>query len=128
MRIGALTCIPMVDLPALFRAFRARHPLVDLHVTASVTGSTGLADDVRQGRLNIAVLGLPRTDLVGLSVRELASRPYVALLPTDHPLATATAVGLDELAGEVFIYTLPGFGNRLEVDRAYAALGTPAGW
>ncbi|MCG8920776.1 LysR family transcriptional regulator [Actinokineospora sp. PR83] len=125
VRIGTLTRIPVVDLPALFRAFRARYPLVDLHVTASPTGSTGLADDVRQGRLDIAVLGLPRTDLVGLSVRELASRPYVALLSPDHPLATAQAVGLEDLAGEVFIDTLPGFGNRVEVDRAYATLGTP---
>ncbi|OLR92463.1 LysR family transcriptional regulator [Actinokineospora bangkokensis] len=125
LRIGALTRIAVLDLPGLFRAFRNRYPLVDLHVTASPTGSTGLADDLRQGRLDVAVLGLPPAELTGLRVRELASRPYVAVLPAAHPLAGATALDPRDLLAEPFIDTLPGFGNRVEVDRHFQALGTP---
>jgi DNA-binding transcriptional LysR family regulator len=45
------------------------------------------------------------------------------VLPPDHPLADSTGVRLEDLAGEHFVDCPLGFGNRIAVDRAYAALG-----
>ncbi|WP_326950308.1 LysR family transcriptional regulator [Amycolatopsis sp. NBC_01307] len=125
LRIGTLTAIGSVDLPALLGAFHRRYPLVDIQVTVSITGSTGLAEDVRQGRLDAALVGLPGVDLPGLDVRALESRPFVALLPHGHPLAREREIRLESLARESFVDMPRGFGNRVLVDRAYEALGSP---
>ncbi|MGW4489962.1 LysR family transcriptional regulator [Amycolatopsis sp. NPDC004368] len=125
LRLGTLTSVSALDLPALLGAFHARHPLVDLHVTVSVTGSTGLAEDVRHGRLDVALLGLPPSELPGLTVHPIVTVPYFAVLPAAHPLAGRASLSLRDLAGERFIDAPRGFGNRIAVDRAYDALGTP---
>lgn len=123
LRIGTLTSMNAFDLPVLLGAFHRRHPLVDLHLTVSLTGSSGLADDVRHGRLDVALLGLSRAELGGLDATQLASVPYYAVLPDSHPLAGREQVRLPELDGELFVDCPRGFGNRLAVDREFAALG-----
>ncbi|WP_033289573.1 LysR family transcriptional regulator [Amycolatopsis jejuensis] len=123
LRIGTLTSIEAFDIPQLLGAFHQRHPLVDLHLTVSLTGSTGLADDVRQGRLDVALLGLPPSELAGLEATPLASAPYYAVLPSAHPLAGRASIRLPDLDGERFVDCPRGFGNRLAVDRAFAELG-----
>ncbi|WP_328608572.1 LysR family transcriptional regulator [Amycolatopsis sp. NBC_00345] len=125
LRIGTMTSVSALDLPALLGAFHAQHPLVDMHVTVSMTGSTGLAEDIRHGRLDVALLGLPETELGGLAVRELIAVPYHALVPSGHELAGRGSLRLADLAGERFVDTPRGFGNRIAVDRAYAAMGSP---
>ena len=125
LRIGTLTSMGGVNLPAVLGAFHRRHPRVDIHVTVSLTGSTGLAEEVRQGRLDVALVGLPEADLAGLAVRRVETRPYVALLPSAHRLAARRSVRLSDLAGESFIDTPRGFGNRVAMDRAFDALGAP---
>jgi DNA-binding transcriptional LysR family regulator len=125
IRIGTLSSIWELDLPTLLGAFHRRYPLVDIHVTVSVSGSSGLADDVRHGRLDVALLGLPESELTGLRTTVLDSRPFVALLPADHHLAGRREVTLADLAGEQFVDTARGYANRLAVDRAFDALGTP---
>ncbi|QFU89173.1 LysR family transcriptional regulator [Amycolatopsis sp. YIM 10] len=125
LRIGTLTSVGELDLPDLLGAFHQRYPLVDLHVTVSVTGSTGLAEDVRQGRLDVALLGLPEADLTGLDTRPLGSAPYVVVLPDGHRLAGRRSLTLADLAGESFVDNPRGFGNRLALDRAFEATGTP---
>ena len=125
IRIGILTSINVLNMPTLLGAFHRRYPLVDIHVSVSVTGSTGLADDVRHGRLDVALVGLPDVDLAGLRTTVLDRRPFVVLLPAGHRLAGRSEIGLLELAGEPFVDTLRGFGNRIVVDRAFDAIGAP---
>jgi DNA-binding transcriptional LysR family regulator len=125
VRIGTMTRLGLVDLADLLGAFYQRYPLVDVQVTTSPTGSTGLADDVRRGRLDVALVGLKQSDLLGLEARELATVPYVVLVPETHRLAARDAVRLEDLAGERFVDMLPGFGNRAGVDRAFDAAGQP---
>ncbi|WP_181772863.1 LysR family transcriptional regulator [Amycolatopsis pittospori] len=125
LRIGTLTSVGDLDLPELLGGFHRRYPLVDLHVTVSTTGSTGLAEDVRQGRLDIALLGLPESDLAGLDTRLLGSAPYVVVLPDGHRLGERRSVTLADLAGEPFVDNPRGFGNRIALDRAFDAMGTP---
>jgi DNA-binding transcriptional LysR family regulator len=123
LRVGIFTNLDFVDLPALFGEFHERYPLVDLQFAASPSGSTGLADDVRRGRIDVAFMGLPPQDLVGFRVLELARSEFVAVLPQAHPLATRESVRLAELAGEPWVDSPGGFGNRIAVERAFAAAG-----
>ena len=123
LRVGIFTNIDSLDLPGLFGEFHAAHPLVDLQLGASATGSTGLAEDVRRGRVDVAFMGLPKQDLVGLSVLELAATTFVAVLPAAHPLAGRGSVTLRDLADARFIDTPAGFGNRVVIERAFAEAG-----
>jgi DNA-binding transcriptional LysR family regulator len=125
IRIGTMSRLGLVDLAELLGAFYQRYPLVDVHVTTSPTGSSGLADDVRHGRLDLALVGLGRQDLPGLETHELAAVPFVVLVPSNHRLAPGTGIKLKDLAGERFVDMLPGFGNRTMVDRAFDNAGQP---
>lgn len=125
IRIGTLARLSTIDLAELLGSFHRKYPLVEVQVATSPTGSTGLADDVRRGRLDVALIGLPKPELGGLDVRDVATVPFVALLPSEHRLAPRTAVRLEQLAGEAFVDMPAGFGNRKMVDRAFEANGTP---
>jgi DNA-binding transcriptional LysR family regulator len=125
IRIGTMSRLGLVDLAELLGAFYQRYPLVDVHVTTSPTGSSGLADDVRHGRLDLALVGLGRRDLPGLETHELAAVPFVVLVPSNHRLAPSAGIELKDLAGERFVDMLPGFGNRTMVDRAFDNAGQP---
>jgi DNA-binding transcriptional LysR family regulator len=125
IRIGTLARLRMVNLADLLGAFHHKYPMVEVQVATSPTGSTGLADDVRHGRLDVALLSLPAPEFNGLEVREIATVPFVALLPSGHRLARQSAVRLEELAGERFVDMPAGFGNRKMVDRAFDTIGMP---
>ena len=125
VRVGIFTNVGFVDLPGLFGEFHGLHPLVDLQLGASPSGSTGLADDVRRGRVDVAFMGLPIADLAGLEVLTLAETRFVAVLPSRHPLASRSTVTLADLAADRFVDTPAGFGNRVVIERAFAAAGIP---
>lgn len=125
IRIGTLSSLPSPDLPALLGVFHRQYPLVDIHVRLSIAGSTGMADDLRHGRLDLALLGLPESELTGLDTRLAETRPFVVLLPDAHPLAHKRRIHLRDLAGERFVDGPAGFGSRISIDRAFEALGRP---
>lgn len=123
VRVGIFTNLTSIDLPGIMGEFRRRHPGVDLRLGPSPSGSTGLADDVRQGRLDVAFLGLPDA-VPGVLEVALAEVSFVAVLPEDHPLAAGGgAVPLAALAAERWVDAREGFGNRVTLDRALTALG-----
>jgi DNA-binding transcriptional LysR family regulator len=123
LRVGIFSQLIFLDLAAMFGEFHQLYPFVDLQLGTSTTGSTGFADDVRRGRIDVAFMGLPRADLGSLDVHEVASGELIAIVPSDHPLAGKSTVSLAELAPESFVDSPAGFGNRIVVDRAFAAAG-----
>jgi len=125
LRIGTLISVGSIDLPGLLGEFHRRYPLVDLHLTVSTAGSTGLMEDVRTGRLDAAFVGLPAAELTGLSARRLDRLSYVVLVPPGHRLAGRAAVSIADLTGEEFVDTPRGFGNRIAIERAFDAAGAP---
>ena len=122
VRVGIFTNLTTIDLPGIMGEFHRRHPLVDLRLGPSPSGSTGLAEDVRQGRIDVAFLGLPDR-VPGVLTLPLAQSPFVAILPAGHPLAGASSVSLARLADEPWVDAREGFGNRVRLDRAFAAEG-----
>jgi DNA-binding transcriptional LysR family regulator len=123
LRVGIFTNLWFIDLAGLLGEFHELHPLVDLQLGSSVSGSTGLADDVRRGRVDVAFMGLPAADLAELEVLVLAETRFVVVLPKEHPLASRTTLTLRDLADEKFVDTTPGFGNRVVIERAFAEAG-----
>jgi DNA-binding transcriptional LysR family regulator len=121
--VGTLTAIDLVDLPGLLAALRAQHPGVTVRLRAAMAGSAGLAQDLRDGQLDVAFLSLPGPSPSDLNTRLLAAAPLVLYVPSSHPLAGTGRVALTQLTEFPFIDYPPGFGNRMMVDQAFAAFG-----
>jgi DNA-binding transcriptional LysR family regulator len=123
LRLGVFANSDLVDAPTFAGRFHELYPGVALSVVASPTGSTGLADDVRAGRLDLAITGLPLSDLKGLRAHELLTDEFVAVVPESHELARRDVLSLDDLVAEPFVDGPPGFGHRVLLERVLAARG-----
>lgn len=106
------------DLPSALRDFRATHPHVDLRLVLSPRGSSGYAEDLLRGRLDMAFYAL--TPPPELDVVKLLEVPYVALVEPSHPFAADTVVSLAQLAPEPWVDSPAGYGNRVGVEEALA--------
>jgi DNA-binding transcriptional LysR family regulator len=123
VRMGTFAALDVLGLPHLIREFRERHPLVDLALVVSRTGSSGLTDDLRRGRLDLAFSALPVDATAEIEAEALAEFPFVALLPPGHRLAGRRRLRLDELEAEPWIDTAAGYGNRVLLDEELARRG-----
>ncbi len=86
-------------MPSLARRLTAELPDLTLElVLTEVPEFVGTALDI-----DIAVDRPEAHDAPGSRRVPLAADPYVAILPTDHPLADAPEVGLAQLAGDTWI-------------------------
>jgi DNA-binding transcriptional LysR family regulator len=121
--VGTLTSVNVVDLPDLLAAFQERHPAVTVRLRAAAGGAADLAQQLRDGALDVAFLSLPDLHPVGLDTRLLAVARLSLYVPGTHPLAGAGRVLLGQLSQFPFVDSPSGFGNRLVVDRAFAAAG-----
>jgi DNA-binding transcriptional LysR family regulator len=119
LTLGTFTGQDLVhDLPSALRGFRATHPHVDLRLVSSVRGSTGYAEDLIRGRLDVAFFAL--TPPPELDVVQLLEVPYVALVGPSHPLASRGKVSLARLAPEPWIDSPAGYGGRVGLEHALA--------
>lgn len=103
----------------LLAAFGAEHPGV--RVVAEQRGSAIQATDVREGRLDLALVGLPEEELAGLRVDPLTREDLFVGLPRGHRLAGRSSLSLAEIADEPFVDVPPHWGTRVVTDRAFAA-------
>lgn len=123
LRLGVITNLAWLQLPSAIAQFQRENPLVDVQMSVSPRGSTGLAADLRRGRLDIALVGLRRELLSGLDVVRLTRQPYVALLPAAHGLADRAELEMADLMAESFIDMPRGFGSRDQLDALVEAAG-----
>jgi DNA-binding transcriptional LysR family regulator len=88
--------LPLVETDALIRAFRARHPGVDLELDQML--SRDQASALHTGALDVALGLMPfqHEDII----EELVAAPAMncVFLPSDHPLAHRKTIWLRELA------------------------------
>jgi DNA-binding transcriptional LysR family regulator len=105
----------------LLAAFGAEHPGV--RVVARQRGSVVQADDVREGRLDLALVGLPEERLSGLRVDALTREDVALVVPRGHRLAGRASVALADLDGERFVDVPPEWGTRTGTDAAFTAAG-----
>ncbi|MEV0626814.1 LysR family transcriptional regulator [Nonomuraea wenchangensis] len=121
LAIGAITTVAAVDLPALLKEFRRRHPRV--RVTLAAAGSEDLIERVRRADVDVAFLGLTtRAEPRGVRGRALARDELVAVVAPDHHLADEET-DLASLADEPFVDFRAGHAGRAQSDEAFAAAG-----
>lgn len=97
LRIGIVPSLLYSEVPAAIRAFRRRHPSVDVDIRLSPTDS--LYDMLELAQLEV-VFAYTRPAQGDLQSKVVYRDPYVVVLPSDHPLADAEAVDLRELSNE----------------------------
>lgn len=122
LAVGLIPTVAAVDVPTALRDFRRRYPHV--RVNLRVGASEDLTEQVQQGAVDVAFLGLPTTASPrGVAAHELARDRLVAVVAPDHPLAGEPSVSLSRLATEVFVDLPFGTAGRLQSDHAFAAAG-----
>ncbi|MCW2966195.1 MAG: LysR family transcriptional regulator, partial [Actinomycetia bacterium] len=121
LTVGVMQMLRVIDVPLLLAEFHRDHPLVELHLRHAKGGSAELADRVRNGELDVAILALPERRAPGLELTAIASEAIELACRNDHLLAARDAVELDDLADETFVDFPAGWGIRDAVDTAFAS-------
>jgi DNA-binding transcriptional LysR family regulator len=121
VRLGTMQALRIIDVPRLLADFHRNRPLVELRVRHASGGSAQLADHVRHGALDIAILALRERRVPGLELTTLASEAIELACHKDHRLAARKAVELADVADETFIDFPAGWGVRTATDLAFAA-------
>lgn len=97
--VGFLTGQEVDWLPHVTRILRAELPNIDFKVSSLY--SPDAADALQSGEIDLGFLRVePRPDV---TYQVVAHEPLVAILPSDHPLASKAAVDPRDLEGETFI-------------------------
>jgi DNA-binding transcriptional LysR family regulator len=122
LAVGLIPTVAAVDIPSALQEFRRRYPHVRIRLR--VGASEELMDQVKQGAIEVAFLGLPTTARPeGVEARELARDRLVAVVAPDHPLAGERSVDLRRLSSEVFVDLPAGTAGRAQSDQAFSAAG-----
>lgn len=99
--IGFSGALNHLTLPPLTRALRSRYPDISLALVDRVVTSEAV-QQLRHGTLDLAFVGLP-LDTSAAATRLISREELGLALPSDHPLASAAAAALSDVAGEDFI-------------------------
>lgn len=105
----------------IIRAFGEHHPAVRV-VVRHAGGSAEMADDVRTGALDLALVGLTGEGPDGVLLTALSREPMALICHREHPLAGEAEVGLTDLADAVFADVPPSWGTRIALESALAGV------
>jgi DNA-binding transcriptional LysR family regulator len=112
------------NVPGLLAEFRGQHPDVTIKVRHA-GGSSAMADEVREGRLDLAFVALPDRRRPGVRLAPLTREAIALVVPSAHPLAKRAGIDLSDLREEPMVDLPGGWGTRMAIDRAFAAAGVP---
>ncbi|WP_416968770.1 LysR family transcriptional regulator [Streptomyces sp. 4F14] len=101
LRIGFAASVALTVLPGLLRTFRDRYPGVHLDIHEMTTAPQLAA--LHDRTIDIGLLREPPADETGLGFRTVLTEPFVAVLPSAHPLAARRTVQLAQLADSPFV-------------------------
>ena len=100
LRLGVIYTIGPYLLPDLVKQAIERTPQMPLVLQENFTAK--LLDMLRTGELDAAIMAEPFPD-TGLAVAPLYDEPFLAAVPTAHPLARREAVSAQELKNETML-------------------------
>jgi len=100
LRLGIIYTIGPYLLPDLVRQAIARTPQMPLMLLENFT--VKLLDMLRTGEIDCAILAEPFPD-TGLAMAPLYDEPFMAALPSNHPLAARESVSAQELKQETML-------------------------
>ncbi|GII91948.1 LysR family transcriptional regulator [Sinosporangium siamense] len=122
LAVGLIPTVAAADIPGALLGYRRKYPHV--RISLRVGASEDLVEQVKQGSLDVAFLGLPPTMRPeGVAAHELARDRLVAVVAPDHPLADEPAVSLRRLSSETFVDFPAGTAGRIQSDLAFSAAG-----
>ncbi|WP_410618494.1 LysR family transcriptional regulator [Amycolatopsis sp. cmx-8-4] len=119
--LGAVTSAGPVGLPDLLAGFHERYPAVE--ITLAEANSDTMLTALREGRLDLAIVGLASEPPPGITTQVLIDEPFLAVTAPSGPLAGRAEVALADLAGPPLMALPKGTGLRTALDRAFAAEG-----
>lgn len=116
----AVAAETLLTLTGVLTEFRAEHPGVDIRLYQS--SATTMATQLHTGEVDLCFASqpLPGPDLHTL---ELLREEVLLAVPPGHRLAGRKRVRLEDIAGEQFVTTRPGYWPRELTDRLFAAAG-----
>jgi LysR family transcriptional regulator, hca operon transcriptional activator len=100
LALGFLSGCEPEWLPAAMHILREELPKIEIKISSK--HSPQLADGLATGRLDAAFLR-PEEQYPDLVYKVLIREPLIAILPSDHRLASRETVNLQDLVGETFI-------------------------
>lgn len=119
--IGMVTSAGPVGLPDLLAGFHERYPAVE--ITLSEADSETMLAGLREGRLDLAVVGISTAPPPGIGTQVLLEEPFLAVTAASGPLSDRDEVGIPELDGVALMALPKGTGLRTALDAAFAREG-----
>jgi DNA-binding transcriptional LysR family regulator len=121
LTVGMVTACTITALFDALATFHRAHPRVA--ITLLEDNSAPLAERVRSGALDIALIGAAGGPPPGLDAHPIVSERLVAAVPPNHQFSERTRLTLDDLASCPLICMPEGTGIRTVFDQACAARG-----
>jgi len=100
LRLGAIYTIAPYLLPELIPVLHERAPQMPLVLEENYTAR--LRDRLKQGQLDAIIVSLPFEE-PGVVTLPLYDEPFVAILPSAHPLARQAPLRLEQMAEETLL-------------------------
>ena len=119
--VGMVTACSTPALFDLLAEFHRMYPAVE--ISLSEANSSQLVLGLRDGRFDLALIGVGGASPAGLTARVLLDEPLVAAVRRDDPLATVRTVTLRALQDRPLISLPVGTGLRSCIDDACSAAG-----
>ncbi|QRP46878.1 LysR family transcriptional regulator [Amycolatopsis sp. FDAARGOS 1241] len=119
--MGMVTSAGPVALPDFLAGFAERYPGVE--ITLGEANSDVMIDALRDGQLDVAVIGLADGIPAGLATQVVLDEALVAVVAPSDVLADRTEVTLAQLSERSLICLPKGTGLRGVLDRAFATAG-----
>ncbi|MEV0947221.1 LysR family transcriptional regulator [Rhodococcus sp. NPDC049939] len=119
--VGMVTACTVRGLFDALSEFHLAHPGVE--ITLVEDNSERLVEQVREGSLDLALVGTATGPPDGLTSMTIISEGIVGAVPPDHPLAGRTKVTLADIADYPIVSMPRGTGVRTVFDRACGVAG-----
>ncbi|MEZ3181843.1 LysR family transcriptional regulator [Streptomyces pimonensis] len=119
LTVGMVTGCTLTPLFDALAAFHRAHPGVEISLLED--SSDRLADGVRTGAVDLALIGAATATPDGLEALTIISERLVVAVPVGHPLAEQKRVTLCDLVAHPIVCMPPGTGLRTVFDQACAA-------
>ncbi|WP_432133471.1 MULTISPECIES: LysR family transcriptional regulator [unclassified Streptomyces] len=119
--VGMVTACTVQPLFDALSSFHLAHPGVEISLLEEDSGK--LVDYVREGSVDLALIGAAHRAPEDLDGWQVISEPIVAAVPVSHPLAGKSGITLAELSTYPIICLPEGTGIRATLDQVSASLG-----
>jgi DNA-binding transcriptional LysR family regulator len=121
LTVGMVTACTITALFDALATFHRAHPGVA--ITLLEDNSAALAEHVRSGAIDVALIGAAAAPPPGLASFPIVSERLVAAVPRDHHFSERTRLTLSDLTGCPLICMPEGTGIRTVFDQICAARG-----